>query len=822
MEFLTWHYSKGLEFYINWWLSYFNWINNYFSLALLIKTLFAPWKRLIEVDTSPGFNIKREFETLMFNIISRVMGAIVRFILFWVGIVLIFMTFLGGIFGMFFWVAFPFFGIPVYTKHKKQPAHFTRDLLFKIRSSHRNSLELLFSSEAGRFVLDHTGLSLQEVIQSADMSKVDFSKINHDSFTQVIKSLTEQQVWSGDFYRQKGISAEDMQIAAFWWEEKRYEETDLSPKSIGKSGIGTELMYGYTPTLNQYSSDLSTPQPYSHRLIGREDIVSRMERSLSAGNSICLIGQPGVGKKTVVLEFARRAASGELGPKMAFKRVLEFDYNFLLSGSMDLNSKKANLAQIFEEASSAGNIILMIRDIQRLINPDVEGYDFTDIFEKYLSQKELKIIAVSTNTDYERFISSNMRVRKHLHTVDIIPPSKEQAMEILVEAARVWESRTRITILVPALRKILDESDRYITEVPFPEKVLELLDILIEYQNEKGEGVITVNDANTILAERTGVSFSALTESEKGKLSNLEDIIHEKLIDQEVAVSLIAKSLRAKTLEVAKGDRPIGSFLFLGPTGVGKTQTAKVLAEVYYGSRDNILRFDMAEYSGSEGFERLIGSVLKNQPGTLTTAIKNKPASLLLMDEFEKSTRQVYNLLLPLLDEGVMTDAFGNKINARHLFVICTSNAAAEFIRKLVEKDISGAQLQKQVVEHILSEGHFSPELINRFDGVVVFKPLSGKDLEKVARLILKDFANNLEKKGVRFVVTDQIVAKLAKDGYEPAFGARPMRRIVDLVLGDLVGKAMLDGKVKEGDTLEIIPGTKKDEYSLHVPLLEK
>jgi ATP-dependent Clp protease ATP-binding subunit ClpC len=406
-----------------------------------------------------------------------------------------------------------------------------------------------------------------------------------------------------------------------------------------------------------------------------------------------------------------------------------------------------------------------------------------------------------------------MRLRKYIEMVEVTQPTKEEATQILIEFSQKQESSNNLVVMMPALRNILEESDRYVTEVPFPEKALELLDAVVTYCMQKGSNIITPDDVRVVLAEKTGISFAKLTGEEKERLGRIEEIIHERLINQEAAIGLIGKALRAKTVGVVKEDRPLGSFLFLGPTGVGKTETAKVLAKVYYGSQENIIRFDMAEYSGSEGLERLVGSVSKSQPGVLTTAIKNRPASLLLLDEIEKAKADIYNLFLALLDEGKITDAFGKQIIGRHLFVIGTSNAAAEFIRQSVNKGIHGEQLQKSVVNHVLESQIFSPEFLNRFDGVVVYEPLKKDDLVKIAHLMLADLAENLRKKNINLQVSDEVAKKLAEDGYEPAFGARPMRRMVNLDLGDLIGKVILGGELKSGDKIKILPGNKKGEF---------
>ena len=811
---MVWHYTKGLELYINRWLSFFDWINHNFSLTLLVKTLFAPWKRLVVVERGPGFDLKRFFENLTFNFISRGIGAVVRFTLFWVGIILILLTSFGGIVGLILWVTLPPLGLGHWSRYNRRLTRFIERLMFKLKASGKPPLEVFFDNEAGEFVLAHTGLALSELQKAAKIEKVNLTKISAKSYEEVVSLLVKSKVWTKEFFRKKGVTGGDLVLAASWWDKKRTAEAQMEGSGLGRPGIGLELLFGYTPTLNQFSIDLSTPLAYSHRLIGREAVVKRMDRVLTGGASVVLIGPPGVGKKTVVLEFAHRAAQGLLGSKMAFRRVLEFDYNFLLSEATDLNLKKAKLAQVFAEAASAGNIIIMLRDIQRLTHPDVEGYDFTDVFEEYLEKRELKIIAVATPTDYERFIAPNMRLRKFLEKVEVMPPTKSEAMEILVDAAQRWEGMRGLVITVPALRKILEESDRYITETPFPEKAIELLDALVMYREQAGGGgAVTVEDAKAVLAEKTGISFARLTKQEKKVLVKLEEVIHERLVDQDSAVDLVAKALRARVVGVVEEKRPLGSFLFMGPTGVGKTETAKVLARVYYGSEEEILRFDMAEYSGREGFERLVGSVEKNLPGALTSAIKNRPASLLLLDEIEKATPEIYNLFLTLLDEGSMTDAFGKKIICRHLFVIGTSNAGAEYIRQLISKGIRGDQLQKLAVEHVLQKRIFSPEFLNRFDGVVVYEPLKTTDLAKIARLLLTEMAENLKKRGIYLQVTQEAAQKLSEDGYKPEFGARPMRRIIDLILGDMIGKAVLTGEIKEGDRIKIVPGKAKEEY---------
>lgn len=814
MEFLVWHYTKGLEYFIQSFLSILEWVIQYFSPFLLLKSLFAPWKRLVVIDKTPGFNFTRWFQSFTFNLVSRIMGALVRLTLLVAGFFILIFAFLGGIVGLVIWVLVPLFGLPVFQKYKNQPENFVKKLVDDLKTSPKNWKEVIFATPGGKFILTHLGLNYddtQEIFVDKDFSL----EIVPESFSSLISSLVEAGLVKEEALRRKGASGDDLLIASGWWDRKQGVETEVKVATLGSPGVGLELLFGYTPTLNKYSVNLSTPQTFEHHLIGRENVVSQMERVLTSGKSISLVGTPGVGKKTVVLEFANRAIKGQFGPAMAFRRVYEFDHNLLLSESLDINLKKAKLSAILEEASGAGNIILMMRDLHRLTNQDVEGYDFTDVIEQYLGKKELKIISVTTPQEYERFIAPNLRLRKYLQKIEVTPPTKDEALQILLESASAWEEKKNIILEVPALRKLIEESDAYVSETPFPEKAIELLDALVTYLDQKGRQRATTGEVNEILAEKIGISFASLSKSEEDRLSNLEEVIHERLINQDAAVNLIAKSLRARTVGVTKSNRPLGSFLFLGPTGVGKTETAKVLAKVYYGSSDAILRFDMAEYSGGEGLERLIGSINKNLPGVLTTAIRNNPASLLLLDEIEKATPAIFNLFLALLDEGKITDAFGRVINCKNLFIIGTSNAGAEFIREEVNKGTSGAALQKTVTNYILEKGLFSPEFLNRFDGVVVYEPLSKENLVKIAKLLLEELAGNLKAKGIKLTITNELAAKLSEDGYDSSYGARPMRRIVNLDLGDLVSKAILSKEVKDGDEIEIVPGTSPNVYSV-------
>ena len=814
MNFLWWHYTFGINLYIQRWVLSLKQVVHYFSLPVLFTSIFAPWKRM-SVQETVGFNIGRMFEDFTFNVISRWIGAVVRiFLIIFCLITLIGYSFFGLIL-LFIWVIFPPVDMVNYFRYQNSSGKFIDDLTLSIKSKPDNAANIIFNNPAGRYLLAHLGVDISSLIPTLVVDQKLLTDFSPKSYQDIVTWLLNSNVDLEPKLRKINLTNADIILAAKGWDSLKLSQSKSfsTETSFDYPGIGAELLTGYTPSLNKFSESYNVQQTFANHLVGRQEVVTRLARVLSGNKSVLLTGQPGVGKKTVIYEFVHRASKGELDPSLSFSRVLELNYQAVLSQSDDLNMKKVKLSQLIREAAAAGNVILVIKDIHRLTNLEFEDVDFTDVISQALDEGHLRIIAIASSVDYERYLAKDSRIAKYFETIEVIPPSKEEALTLLVTFAQQIEIIKKIIITSPALGRVLDGSDRYISDVPFPEKTLELLDEVVS--SKLDQSPISVDDVNKVLSEKTGISMARLTDSEQSKLANLEDIIHKSLINQSAAVSLIAQSLRGRTLGIKSEDRPVGSFLFLGPTGVGKTETAKVLAEIYFGDKNNIIRFDMAEFVGPEGVARLIGSVESNRPGALTTAIKNRPASLLLLDEMEKCPPEIFNFFLTLLDEGYLSDASGKRVNCRNLFVIATSNAGSEFIRESVAADMKGELLQQSVVDFVQKKGIFSPEFLNRFDGVVVYEPLSPENLVKVASLQLKSLQKSLLAKNITFEYDDKLCQKLAIEGYDPAFGARPMRRIIDLTLSDLLSKALLNNELGSGDKINIIPGTNKGEYKL-------
>lgn len=812
MKFLIWQYTIGWRWY--WKRVWFNLrkLFHFFSFGILVKSLFSPWKRLVVVGQENGFDIKRFFEDLSFNIISSLIGAVVRSVLILTCLLIAIIYSIISIPLFVIWLVIPFLGWGYYERDQKRSAIILADLEKKIRSNPETVGKVIFESEMGKFIRTRLEKNIDHLLIPASIKPENLADFDGSSLEKIVSWFLLKNNIEGDLQKLE-MSEEDLILAARWWDRRQlwWKMTEQEKWSLGRPGIGWGLLFGYTPNLDKYSENLSLKQNFATHLIGRENEVRRMEKVINGGKNILLVGDAGVGKMTVVYAFAEMAITGKLGRKLAYRKLVSLDYQAAMSESNDRDIKKKVLSKLMSEATAAGNIVLVMKDIFRITNAEFEGNDYGDVIEKAL-EKKLNIIAVSGRVEYERFLATDQRILKNFEVIEILPPNKDEAMAILMQAVNGVETKSKIRFSIQALRQILDGSDRYITDIPFPEKVLELMDQVVI--SETGtDNWVTVDDVNRMLSEKTGISIGRLTEGEKEKLGNLEEIIEKELIGQRNAVDLIARSLRSRVAAVKDENKPIGSFLFLGPTGVGKTQTAKVLADVYYGSRKSILRFDMAEFVGREGLERLVGSVERNQPGMLTSEIKNKPASLLLLDEIEKAPPEIFNLFLTMLDEGYINDAGGNKVICRHLFVVATSNAGAKFVRQQVANGIKGEELQKSVVDFIQKEGLFSPEFLNRFDGVVVFEPIEGGNLVKIAELMLRDLQTNLLKKNININFGEGLAEKVAKDGFDIEFGARPMRRVVDLVIGDVLGKAIIENEILPGDKIELLPGVGKDQY---------
>jgi ATP-dependent Clp protease ATP-binding subunit ClpC len=496
--------------------------------------------------------------------------------------------------------------------------------------------------------------------------------------------------------------------------------------------------------------------------------------------------------------------------------MVEINMPSLITASQSIEELEVILKSIFNEAMRAGNVILVIREIHNYIGShfgarDVAKVNISGILAEYVSLAGFRLIGIATPEGFNRVWNQNQEILSHFAKIEVPPADAKETLAVLEEAALEIERQTKFLISFPALEEIIELADRYIANVPFPKKALDILDGVIIYKirnGRRGSNLILKKEVDALVSEKIEIPVGEADQKEKDVLLNLEDIIHQRLVGQEEAVSEIANALRRARADIKNGKRTLGSFLFLGPTGVGKTETAKCLARAYFGSEKKMIRLDMSEYQEAGSIKKLIGD--GENPGYFTTMVREDPFSLILLDEIEKAHPNILDLFLQILDEGRSTDGAGRTVDFRSAIIIATSNAGAELVRDAVKKGRNLSEYKQEFIDEVLKKGLFKPEFLNRFDAVVLFRTLAEDHLRKIARLMLEEIKNGLDQKGIALAITSELVEKMAEIGFYPEFGAREMRRAIQEKVENAIAKAMLAGNLKTGDSIKIDPETFK------------
>jgi ATP-dependent Clp protease ATP-binding subunit ClpC len=369
----------------------------------------------------------------------------------------------------------------------------------------------------------------------------------------------------------------------------------------------------------------------------------------------------------------------------------------------------------------------------------------------------------------------------------------------------VLERKYKKFISYPALREIITLTERYLPSLPFPEKAMDILDEVVIYvADSTRDPIVLPKHVDKIISEKTQIPVGEIEAKEKNILLNLEDLIHQRIINQEEAVNEVSSAMRRARTGVTIRKGPMGCFLFLGPTGVGKTETSKALAEIYFGSEEKMIRLDMSEFQNTTDIPRLIGAA--GEEGMLTTKVRESPFSLVLLDEIEKAHPNILNLFLQVLDEGNLTDGLGRKVDFKSTIIIATSNAAYKVILKALKEKTEWSKVKQKLLENLFAEGIFRPEFINRFDAMVVFRPLTKENLLDIAELFLQKLKKNLQEKEVEFLITPELKEKIVELGYDPTFGAREMRRVIQDRVENILASALLSDRLKRGYRVKVDP----------------
>lgn len=584
-----------------------------------------------------------------------------------------------------------------------------------------------------------------------------------------------------------------------WWSRENLSET----KAIGK-----DFAFGRTPFLDKFSRDLSV----NNWLFGgsaersyRDDIVSQIEIvfSKSKNANVILVGDPGIGPFKVVLDFVRKIVSGRVSSAMAYGRVIELDWNLLVSESKEKAIFESNLIRGLNEALLAGNVILVIQDFPAFItSAESLGSAITSLLAPYL-EKDIQLIATSDPISFHQKIESNPTLVQYFQRVLMEEPNDVRTLEIVENFLREIEQKLGIIFTYQAVAEIIRSANYYITMGVMPAKAINLILEIAANATHTGIRLIGKKEVLDFIRLKTNIPVGEIQAREKEVLLNMEENLHKRVVGQAEAITAISNALRRGRAGVRDPKKPIGSFLFLGPTGVGKTETAKALAQIFYGNEKFMLRLDMSEYQTPDSMNRLIGSFQDNKTGVLSNMLRENPYGVLLLDEFEKADRDVLNLFLQILDEGFFSDMAGKKVSTQNIIFIATSNAASDMIFSITERGDDPSKFKTEIIQKIVSDGVYKPELINRFDDTIIFHPLTKDELEKISGLMLNKLASRLREKGIELVINPLMIQKVMDAGYNRMFGARPMNRAIQEKVEEPIAKKIISGELASGSKME-------------------
>ena len=578
------------------------------------------------------------------------------------------------------------------------------------------------------------------------------------------------------------------------------------------------VKHSETRVLDQYSRDLTTLAASGSfdPVIGRDEEIRRSVQILSrrSKNNPVLIGEPGVGKTAVAEGIAAYIAGSDAPDSMAGKRLVALDLPALLAGTKYRGDFEERVKAVLKDVKKAGDVILFIDEMHTMIGAgSAEGaIDAANILKPALGRGEVQIIGATTPEEYRRHIEKDAALERRFQPVKIAEPSRSDSLKMLGAVRQSLEKHHGVKISDAALTAAVDLSARYINDRFLPDKAIDLADEAAAHIRVSGGGLVTAEDIAGIVSMWTGIPVANLSADETKRLCNMESILHRRVIGQNEAVTAVSRAIRRGRVGLSDPNRPIGSFLFLGPTGVGKTELCRALAEAVFGESDAMIRLDMSEYMEKHAVSKLIGSppgyVGYEDGGQLTERVRRKPWSVVLFDEIEKAHEDVWGILLQIMDDGRLTDSAGRVVSFRNTIIVMTSNVGAKSIsdgRPRMGFTPDGgdeAQFMRARINEELRRT-FKPEFLNRIDETIVFRRLSRAEIRSIAERMLLTVAERFKALGMTLSVPDQVVDFLAERGYDEKYGARPLRRAIRSMIEDKAAELMLTDSLGRGDTVQ-------------------
>lgn len=610
----------------------------------------------------------------------------------------------------------------------------------------------------------------------------------------------------------KNVKEEDL-FSILSWARNMYpsEEKAFSLRvQFTGGGIGEDIVSGWTPATKQYTKDMwSRVQNFPSRpsLIGREKVFEQLLEVLTKPeqNNVLLRGEAGVGKENLVKVFTYSTKEGVLGEKLNYKKVLEVLIGPLVAGAANRSELEVRLQNIIEEVSHAENIVLYLPEIETILGSSSYGLNLSEALLPYLQNGTMPVIATISNKNYKKYMEDST-LAEVFTTITLEEPASDIALQMLCEKVIEIEREMSVTFTFTAIKSAVQFAAQFSPDYSLPGSGSKLLQesastAINTAEKEKNNAIlVTDKDIISTVERQSHVRLSSPQGEERELLLHLEEKLHERVIGQDIALSGVSQAIRRIRTSTEPSRKPI-SFLFLGPTGVGKTETARSLADMYYCGEKQMIRLDMSEYIGEDGIRRLLGD--GEQRGELTEKIHDHPSALVLLDEFEKADQLVLNLLLQVLEDGRLTDNRGKTVSFTNCLLIATSNAGSEFIRQSVlSGDLEPAVFRSQLLDHLQQNTVFKPELLNRFDDIITFLPLNREQLAQVAQLLLVSLQKKFLSRDITLAFDESVIKQVVEKGSDVQFGARPIKRYLQNTIEDALSKMTLQEALIRGDVV--------------------